>query len=467
MTRTVPERIISGVQYQKPVLIQQQKLKLSPQMLQSIQLMALPIVDLKEKINEELESNPALELISDPSQLSFDEINSTGTKEYDLFENSSDPGYSASYDEEAAESKQKFLEGAVSQAESLAEHLLWQLRLQPISKDAFEIGERLIMNLDENGFHILPPEELLEEGDLEQGKQLMEMIQGFDPVGICSSGYREALLVQARKDPNCPPLSERIIQDYLDQLQKTSLQELSQSIKAAPRALEEAIAYIKTLTPFPGRLFSREQPHYVVPDLSVRLEEGEFRLYLNDIDLPVLGISPFYEELKSGKETDSEARSFANGHVRQAEQFIYAIEQRKQSLLKVSKAIVEFQRDFFLKGPKYLVPLTLKNIAEVVSVHETTVSRIANAKHMQTEWGIFPIKYFFTNSISGSGTDGSRYSKVGVKEIIREIIEEDTGSKRLSDQKISDLLQKRGIKIARRTVSKYRKELKIDSSFER
>lgn len=135
--------------------------------------------------------------------------------------------------------------------------------------------------------------------------------------------------------------------------------------------------------------------------------------------------------------------------------------------MKIAKAIIEFQRDFFLKGPKYLVPLTLKDIAEEVSVHETTVSRIANAKYMQTEWGIYPIKYFFTNSISGAGSSGSRFSKEGVKEMIREILENDTGKKRLSDQKISDLLKEKGVSIARRTVAKYRNELNIDSSFDR
>ena len=183
-------------------------------------------------------------------------------------------------------------------------------------------------------------------------------------------------------------------------------------------------------------------------------------------------MADFFKDLtgpdnRGGGEGEKEARRFAQEHVRDARWFINSIQQRHRTLLKIARAILDFQREFFIRGPKYLVPLTLKDIAEEVSVHETTVSRISNAKYIQTEWGLYPLKYFFTNSISGSGSSGSRFSKEGVKERVREILEANSSGKKLSDQKISDMLKKEGINIARRTVAKYRGELDIESSFGR
>jgi len=181
-----------------------------------------------------------------------------------------------------------------------------------------------------------------------------------------------------------------------------------------------------------------------------------------------LGLNPFFTNIQNHPEAQKlkEVKQFVNNRVKEARWFIQSIHQRNQTLLKVAKAIVEFQRDFFLKGPKYLRPLTLKDIAQEIGVHEATVSRITTSKYIQTEWGIFELKYFFSNSISGAGSTGSQYSKEAVKQIIKEIIEQE-GGKNLSDQKIADLLSKRGIQLARRTVTKYRKELAISSSYDR
>jgi RNA polymerase sigma-54 factor len=436
-------------------------------MIQSIQMMALPVSELQERIAQELEQNPALEIKEEKSKISYEELSRGSGKEYDFFENSSDPGYSGGYDSEASDNKQKFLEGAIAESESLQEHLLWQLRLQPLDERSFQVGERLIMNLDRNGFHIVPPEELFPKKDLSLAQETISLIQQFDPTGVCTANYRESLLVQSSLKPEAPDFATPIIQNHLQDIEKKRLSEIAKALNTGIDKVEEALLFIRTLNPFPGRLYSREAPHYVIPEVSVRLEEGEFRVYLDDSTLPVLGIASFYENPGQLPGEEREAKKFIREHLREAQHFIGTIELRNSSLVKISQAIVEYQRNFFLKGPKYLAPLTLKDIADEIGVHETTVSRIANAKYMQTEWGIFPIKYFFTNSISGAGSTGSRYSKEGVKEIIREILEADTGEKQLSDQKISDLLKKRGIDLARRTVAKYRKELKIESSFER
>jgi RNA polymerase sigma-54 factor len=229
--------------------------------------------------------------------------------------------------------------------------------------------------------------------------------------------------------------------------------------------IRAALEAIKGLNPFPGRQYDTGDTRYVVPDLQVVRKEGEFVIVLNEEEIPVLGINPFFMKLSDKKDGGKPVRDFVKENIKEARWFIRSINQRNHTLLRVARAIVEFQRSFFVKGPKHLAPLTLKDIAQEIGVHETTVSRIANGKYIQTEWGIYEIRHFFTNSISGAGSGGSRYSKEGVKEIIREIIADE--GKRFSDQELADLLARKGIPLARRTVAKYRKELSLGSSYDR
>ena len=454
------------MQYQKPVIIQTQKLKMSPQMLQSIQLMALPVQDLKLRIQEEVEKNPALEVIEEKSEMSLQESESEQPEGYEFFENSSDSGYKRPIDQDASDAKQKFIEGALSRPESLQDRLLWQLRLQPISEDWFRIGELLIQSLDENGFLLEDPENFIPLEDIGFLPDIMALIQNFDPVGTCTSDYTKSLIVQIENDPDAPFGVKEVIQNHLKLLERKKLAEIARKMKISTTDVENILEYVKTLNPFPGRKYSTETAKYVIPDVMVNLVEGNFYLIINDEEIPVIGVNPFFTDISETKEK-KEVKQYVNSKIRDARWFIRSVKQRNDTLLKISKAIIEFQRDFFIGGPRHLVPLTLKDIANEVSVHETTVSRISNSKYMQTEWGIFEIKYFFSNSISGSGTDGSRYSKEGVKQIVKEIIGENTSTKRLSDQKISDILKNRGINLARRTVAKYRNELDIYSSYDR
>ena len=456
------------MQYQKPVILQEQRLKMNPQLYQSIQLMAMPIQELKFTIREELEKNPALEVIDERSDESLESAERP-TEEYDLFENSSDPGYTRRLNEEASDSKRMFMEGALSRPESLHDHLIWQLRVQPIGDEEFRVGELLILNLDDNGFHIEDPELLVKSNQMSLIPAMMDLIRRFDPVGTCTTDTRESLIVQTEIDGSAPDFTKEVLESYLDLLEKSKYADIARKLRITPEDVLEILDFIKTLEPFPGRQYSTSKSTYVIPDLLVTMKEGEFVLILNDEEIPVLGINPFFDEImKNGKKkSEKSVKQFVNTNVKDARWFIRSIHQRNQTLLRIAKAIIEFQRDFFIKGPKYLVPLTLKDIADEVDVHETTVSRITTAKHVQTEWGIFALKHFFSNSISGAGSQGSRFSKEGVKEIIREIIEEDESGKHLSDQKISDLLKKQGINIARRTVAKYRNELDIDSSYRR
>jgi len=444
---------------------------MTPQLYQAIRMMAMPIQDLRQTIREELEKNPALEIVEDKTIVSLDDIrNQNRDDPQDYFDDSSDTGYSNSRRNTGEDKKRKFMEGVLSRPESLHEHLIWQLRLQRLSDDEYKIGELIIRNLDDNGFHIEPPESLVPESDSKTVKRLIEMIQTFDPVGVCSKDYREAILVQIKNHP-CPyPGSYEVVDNYLKLLEKGKYKEISKSIHKSEKDVEAIRSFLHTLEPMPGRKYSNEPPRYVIPDVLVKHKDGDFIIVINDEEIPVLSVNPFFTELDDKKKKKKESKNindFVKSNVRNARWFIKSIHQRNATLLKTCKAIIEFQREFFFKGPKYLAPLTLKDIAGDIGVHEATVSRITNGKYMQTEWGIYELKYFFSNSITGPGSTGSKYSKEGVKQIIKEIIEKGGSGKKLSDKKISEILANRGINIARRTVAKYRKELDIESSYNR
>jgi len=431
-------------------------------MLQSIKLMELPIAELRERIEQELERNPALELIEDKSTIQLDEAKANRGEKYDLFETTSDPGRRG---QQASEEHQRFIEGVLTRSETLQEHLLRQLQLEP-QEELRETAEILIQNLDDDGFHKEKPETLFAQIP-QKLNEAVKLVQSLEPIGCCTSGYRESLTVQINLLNDAPvemPEIEKILEN-LELLDREKYGVLAKKTGLDEEDTQLICEYIKKLSPFPGRAFASaiDKPHYVVPDIKVVRDNGGFTINLNDEAFPVLGISSSFEEFCGS--TDKAARDFAKENIREARLFISHLSQRNQTLLRVANAILEFQRSFFINGPKYLVPLTLADIAKELEVHETTVSRAANGKYMQTEWGIFEIRYFFSNSISGAGSGGSKFSKKSVKEMIKEII---TGENQLlSDQDISGLLSKKGIALARRTVAKYRKELDMGSSYSR
>ena len=478
------------MQLQKPALIAEQRQKLSPQMIQSIKLMALPLQELKDQILAEIEANPALEMVSDPSTVSLESLPESEPREIEdssPFENSSDPGFS-SYSGSDDDSKRMFIEGAIARPETLQEHLLWQLRLQRIDDKEREIGEALIQNLDDDGFYKEDPYSLLPKVERANIDEVTELVHAFEPTGTCCRDYRESLLVQAELAENAPPSAISILRDHIELLEKGKHAEIVRRLKIGDAELHEALAFIKGLAPFPGRAYSTEEPRYVVPDLMVKIKDGDIVIVLNDEEIPVLGIDPFFDayagsprETRRGRADSPKAgasraegpagardratSAYVRDNVKQAKFFIRSIHQRNQTLLKVARMVVEFQRAFFAEGPKRLAPLTLKDVADEIGVHETTVSRIANRKYVQTDWGIFELRYFFTNSISGAGSRGSTFSKEGVKQVIKEIIEAEDSV--LSDRDIVEVLARKGIKLARRTVAKYRGELDLGSSFGR
>ncbi len=460
----------TALQYQKPVLIQEQKMKLSPQMYQSIQLMALPVQELKFRIQEEVEKNPALEVVEQNNSISIDDIPKKNSDDDDYFENSSDPGLVSSQSSEEGDSKRMFIEGALSRPDSLQDHMLGQLRVQPVREPVFRIGELLIQNLDENGFNISKPELLAKGFAPEDLKEAISLVRILDPQGTCTDDFRHSLVVQAQMRSDIPEHTIEIIEEYFDLLEKGKYREISRKIRISEKEVENVLDFIKTLNPFPGRQFSTETSTYVIPDLMIRVVDNELVIRLNEEEIPVLEISRDFEEiLKENNEiADKKTKSYINSRIKEGKWFIQTINLRNQTLLKTAAAIASFQKEFFIRGPKYLAPLTLKDISEKVGVHETTISRISTSKYVQTDWGIFELKYFFSTALSRTDSRESMVSRVSVKHMLKEIIDTEGKSGHLSDQNLADFLKdKKGIKIARRTVAKYRKELDIASSYER
>ncbi|MDR0487669.1 MAG: RNA polymerase factor sigma-54 [Treponema sp.] len=441
------------MQFQRQSFVQEQRLKMNPQLYQSLKLMELPLVDLRERIEQELERNPALEIREDKGA-------EPPKEEYEYFRTASNS--KLRNPKQTSEEHRLFIEGALTRPETLQEHLLWQLHLEPVDEQLKNIAETLIQNLDDDGFHKENPETLFRPNLIARLQEAMELVRGLEPAGTCTADYRESLLVQIGCSPDPPPGIERAL-DHLELLERGKFAALSKKIDVTEEDARDIYEHLKTLSPFPGRAFAPVEIRYVIPDVRITRDGDGFIINLNDDTFPVLGINPFFEDLTGS--ADQAARDFAKENIKEARLFIQHLNRRSQTLIRVISAVLEFQRPFFLNGPKFLAPLTLGDIAGELKLHEATISRTANGKYVQTDWGIFEIRYFFTNSISGAGSSGSRFSKEGVKEIIREIIAAE--NRGLSDQDISGLLNQRGIALARRTVAKYRKELDMGTSYTR
>ena len=484
------------MQAQQPVFRQEQRLRMTPQLYQAIRIMALPLADLQLTIDQELQRNPALEVVSEDAADSLDELEEHPEEE--PFDDYSDPGLSSdpgSYSDPGLrnlrtgadpDAKQRFMEGALQRPETLQEHLLWQVLLQPVDAEVARTAESLIRNLDDNGFFREPLAAALPDADPFTLDRAQRLVQRLDPVGTCVADYRESLIVQIRYHEAPAAHAAAVVEAHLDTLERGRFEEIARALDITVAEVHAVLAFVRTLEPLPGRNFQSGPTHYVVPDVIVRMEDGEPVIVLNDEVIPELRVDRFFERLggnglsgsglsggngsaaAAAGAADREARRFAKASLQEARSFIRNVGTRNRSLLRVTRAVIDHQREFFRRGPKQLRPLTLRDVAEEVDLHEATVSRIVNGKFAQTEWGVFELRHFFTNSISGTGSSGSRYSKAGVKEMVREIIEaEPPGGKRLSDSRIAAMLAARGVKLARRTVAKYRGELDIESSLER
>lgn len=492
MTGRTGSRIFNeDMQSQRQTLAQQQRLSLSPRLVQSIRLMALPYVDLREAILNEVDQNPALEVVSDP-------IEKTMIRDSDPFTDF--PLSSAADADDESDEHKDFIEGALHRSQTLQEHLLEQIGVLKIDQQVRATAELIVQNLDNDGFLLAAPEELPGTGSSQIIGEALAVVRSLEPAGCATSGFHESLVVQAEllaseyaalhgvRD-SILDASVLILRDHLDTLEKgradAMLKALAKKgdtgIRLDKQQAESVMDVIRSLEPFPGRMFDHQPDTWIVPDVYVKRGDDGFTVTINDEEIPVIGISPFFMDLDSTGNVSGapanapDARDFARESIKEAKWFMHILSRRNLTLLKLVRALVVFQQDFFLYGPGRLAPLRMKDIAAEIGFHETTVSRAANGKYLQCDWGLFELRYFFTNSVGsaqrgytavpgGVSKQNNLHSQESVKEHIRRIIE---ASGSISDQKIADLLANRGIRIARRTVAKYRAQLDIKSSFDR
>lgn len=471
-----------------------QKLIMTPQLQQAIKLLQLSKLDLELLINQTLMENPVLEeTVSDnsdtdtedeelykTSQLS-ESANSTVDKEVenvtpldvsnlkweDYLEDdrgdNRDLGYSRESDEDSPSYDQ-----LLSKPATLNDHILLQLNLSTSDPMFKHIGELIIGNLDENGYLQSTVEEIGAQSGLSLDKvmEVLKFIQSFDPPGVAARDLKECLLNQIAQIGFSGTIVETIVSEHLSDFEKKRYAVIARRLNVSLEDLSHAIRIIEKLEPKPGRSFYSNDNAYIVPDVFVIKHEGEYLIVMNEEGLPKLKINPVYRRMLKGKDgIAEEERGYLEDKFRSAIWMIRSIEQRNRTIYKVAESIVKYQKEFFEKGVSHLRPLTLREIAEDIQMHESTVSRVTHNKYMGSPQGIFELKYFFS---SGLGTsDGDNCSSRSVRDMISRLISEEGARKPYSDQQIMEYLRQKQIEIARRTVAKYRKELKIPSASRR
>ncbi|MGI5070947.1 RNA polymerase factor sigma-54 [Treponema pectinovorum] len=474
---------------------QLQSQKLSQKQLMALKFLSLSSVDLRREIYDTVAKNPALIITKDFNEEGVNDARVSLAGDNLRVSSVSKSGI------EASDNFQSALESSPDERQTLSEHLLHQFLSVEHSPSQEKLGVALIHNLDKNGFHILEPLSLLDKNDKNQTPKLLEKtidyIQRLDPEGCCCRNFEESLFVQASIREDAPEAALFILNGHFDLLQPPQpvkilkkISELKKDfsnktgyISFSLEDIETALSYIKKLEPFPASQFSPSDNAYIQPDVYVEKNEqtGAYSVRANDELLPVVGLSPdFYElSLERSRVTKSTEKSekkrsehrFIMESVRFAKDFMESLQFRKKTLLLACQQIVIAQKDFFEKGPSFLKPLRQKDIASLIGVHEATISRMANEKYLRCDRGLFRIDFFFTNAVgtNDSGTEQKETSsKTAVMYELEQILKEHKGDEKpLSDQKISDLLLEKGIKIARRTVAKYRSQLNIDSSYTR
>jgi RNA polymerase sigma-54 factor len=343
---------------------------------------------------------------------------------------------------------------------SLTDHLMWQLRLSSrFSEDERHIGEQIIGNLDYNGYLVATPDEIAVQEKVPPDfvEEVLKKVQEFDPVGIAARDVRECLLMQARMAGNAFPLVERIITDHLKDLEVRNYVHIARKLKVSLEDVLAAVMIIGHMDPRPGSAFNEERIQAIVPDVYVIKTDNDYQMVLNDDGLPRLRISNFYREImggKNGREKQENGTRYIKERVQSATWLIKSIQQRQKTIYRVSVSIVQFQKEFFDQGIGFLKPLILRDIADDVGMHESTISRVVTNKYMHTPRGIFELKYFFGSGIHKTGCDN--VSSKSVQDEIRKIISGEDPRKPFSDQEIVKRLGVSGINIARRTIAKYR-----------
>lgn len=432
---------------------------LSQQARMGIQILQMPLLELRTYLSQEMMENPLLE-----DDFLDDDMNSQ--EDIDMYEQMvddySDLPRSTSHDPDQ-DKKRRFREMSITKEESLEDHLMWQLGMHS-SGIEFDIGEFIIGNLDENGYLQINLESINNrfEVGFEIIESVLQMIQSFDPIGVAARDIKECLMMQLRFKGKEDTVSYRIVESCLDDLSRKKYTVISRKIGAKLEEVEQAHLEISSLEPKPGRAFSTEQAVKIVPDLILVKTEDGFAIKLNNEYIPSLRINTYYSSLYKQKGVDTGTRRYIKQRRERAKCLISALEQSQETIRRIAAFIVDYQREFLENGEGNIKPLKLTDVAQELEVNESTVSRAISNKYMQTDFGVLPLKRFFSVGLVQS--DGSTMSAEAIQATIRELIDNEDPTKPLSDQKLVDILKERGIKVARRTVTKYRKNMKILSS---
>ncbi len=464
-----------------------QRLIMTPSLQQAIKLLQMSKLDLVEEIQQELTDNPVLEEVTEegaaPAERAESEESATeeGAAEeekaadpledfdYEAYFQDVDVGYVPRPPVETGEELPSF-ENTLVKPASLADHLTWQLDLNTSSPLRKEIGRAIIGNLNEDGYLLATVEEIQQMGGYppEEVEATLALVQSFDPPGVAARDLVECLCIQLRHLGEEGTPAETIVRHHMDKLQARRYRELAQELSLELDDLEAEIEIIRGLDPKPGRKYNTERSVYVVPDVIVVKIGEDYQVLLNEEGLPRLRISPVYRRMmeRGRRDTDPDARAYVRGKLRSAFRLIKSLEERQRTIYKVARSIVKFQRDFLDHGIERLRPLVLRDVAEDIGMHESTVSRVVNQKYMHTHRGVFEMRFFFHSGIA-STYGGEAVSSLTVKERIRKIVAAEDPRRPLSDAAIVKRLQEDGLQIARRTVAKYREELRIPSSGQR
>lgn len=470
------------MQRQTLSLSQTQRLQmvLAPQLRQSLEMLQVPILELRTMIQQEIEQNPTLEEIStnstsieiEPESGSTDDVKDLDfDKEFEVLTKLDDEWRdyfsqereSRPYIPEDAKKRQLLLD-SLPQRESLQQHLMNQLNLSGISEGDRQIGELIIGNINDDGYLTANVEELSISASVDPThlEDILSVIQDFHPSGVGTRDLHECLFIQLERLGKAETPAADIVREHLDKLGAKKFHDIAKSLKVSVEEVRQAAKFISTLDPKPGRIYTAEVVTYVLPEVVVQKVDGKYVVILNDDQLPHLRISKHYRTLMSDKSMKPEVRTYIRDRIRSGAFLIKSIHQRQKTIYKIASQIVSVQTDFLDHGIAHLKPLTMAEVANVVGVHETTVSRAVAGKYMQTSNGIFEMKYFFTPGIKT--TDGRQVSNKTVKDMIANLTANEYPSKPLSDQEIMDRLKEQGINIARRTVAKYRLFLHIAPS---
>ena len=466
-----------------------QEIKINPRLYQAMDLLYMPLLDLQQHLKQELMNNPCLEMVEPEEE---DEEEEGQTEENTQAEKANDEidweeillnGFDAGGRHEEHEEKE-YYEPVTVETRDLADHLRDQIQLLELSPRQRLLADEFVGNIDEDGYLACPVEEIFQSiNDLvrstaeemdqdpldapvysrEELEEMLSIVQGLDPPGVGARDLRECLLLQLKDAGLEQSVPYRLVRDCFDELINHRWSEISKRFGISPSDVQKAADEIQKLDPKPGIKYSDTGDNYIIPDLIVEKIDGKYHVFLNDANLPRLKLSKAYQEIaRDKKKFEGENKEFISNKLNSANWMIQAIEQRRQTMLKVMNFIVDRQREFFEKGVQYLKPLTLREVAEVINMHESTVSRVTNEKFVQTPRGVLPLKFFFSSGLSTTG--GEDVSARGIKAQIEKLVAEEDPKHPLTDQAIVNILKESGVQIARRTVAKYRDQLGVLSA---